>query len=359
METPSPKLLPLLTRAAELRAGASSWVTVAEHVRRSPETCRQGPRLYPELWRRLYREATGQRTAEAQLYLRKRVRHDDPKISLRAAQLLQRGWEEPMDREDRLERPDPARVAAEVAEFAKYLKGMTDDQLARHLADFLARRPSGGKGKSTLSPFSLFFGVFRRTGGLCRGGVGADGHAHQCQYNADANAVHVALHGFERSAMRASLQLPRVFVSTIISSDQDSASPCVALTCFACEIICCASVQHTAADVPAADWRKCASYRGGADRRAQRTSLGTHVDGTDARRAEQATFISQVVDLQGFWIRTRNAWSRVSSVKCRHLRNPGRLAWHDWTPVGCGVQQKRLVMVRERRRLAKAARPQP
>jgi hypothetical protein len=149
----------LLPRAAELRAGASSWVTVAEHVRRSPETCRQWPRLYPELWRRLYREALGQRTAEAaveaQLYLRKRVRHDDPRISLRAAQLLQRGWEDHMDREDRMERPDPARLAAELAEFAKYLKGMTDDQLARHLADFLARRPSGGKGKSTLSPGML------------------------------------------------------------------------------------------------------------------------------------------------------------------------------------------------------------
>ena len=153
----------MLTLAAELRAGASSWVTVAEHVQRSAETCRQGPRLYPELWRRLYREAIGQRTAEAaveaQLYLRKRVRHDDPRISLRAAQLLQRGWEEHMDREDRLERPDPGRGAAEVAAFAKYLKGMTDDQLARHLADFLARRPSGGKGKSTLSP-RLFGTIF-------------------------------------------------------------------------------------------------------------------------------------------------------------------------------------------------------
>jgi hypothetical protein len=47
-----------------------------------------------------------------------------------------------MDREDRMERSEPARVAAELAEFAKYLKGMTDDQLARHLADFLARRPA-------------------------------------------------------------------------------------------------------------------------------------------------------------------------------------------------------------------------
>jgi hypothetical protein len=100
MQTPSAKRLLLITLAAERRAGASSWVKVAEHVQRSAETCRQWPRLYPELWRRLYREAMGQRTAEAaveaQLYLRKLVRHDDPRISLRAAQLLQRGWEDHM-----------------------------------------------------------------------------------------------------------------------------------------------------------------------------------------------------------------------------------------------------------------------
>jgi hypothetical protein len=150
METPSSKLLPLITLAAELRAGGSSWVKVAEQVERGAETCRQWPRRYPELWRQLYREAIGQRSAEAaaeaQLYLRKLVRDDDPRISLKAAELLQRGWENHMDREDRMERPDPARVAVEIAEFAKYLKGMTDDQLARHLADFLARRPSAAAG---------------------------------------------------------------------------------------------------------------------------------------------------------------------------------------------------------------------
>src|SRR5262249_7289000 len=104
----------------------------------------------PELWRRLYREAIGQRTAEAaveaQLYLRQRVRHDDPRISLRAAQLLQRGWEEHRDREDRLERPEPARLAAALAEFAQSVKAMPDDALARPVAVFLARRPAAPAG---------------------------------------------------------------------------------------------------------------------------------------------------------------------------------------------------------------------
>jgi len=49
----------------------------------------------------------------------------------------------------------------------------------------------------------------------------------------------------------------------------------------------------------------------------------------------------------------------VSPVKYFHLLNPRRLAWHDRTPVGCSVQPKRLVKVRERGRLARAARPQP
>jgi hypothetical protein len=91
-------------------------------------------------------------------------------------------------------------------------------------------------------------------------------------------------------------------------------------------------------DVSKADWQKCASCR---------------VGETDARRAEQTPFISQIVDLQGYWILTCNALSRVSPVKCLHLLNPRRLALYDRAPVGCGVQPKRLVKVRERRRPAK------
>jgi hypothetical protein len=42
----------MMTEAAELQAAGTSWAEVAEQVQRSAETCRQWPRLYPELWRR-------------------------------------------------------------------------------------------------------------------------------------------------------------------------------------------------------------------------------------------------------------------------------------------------------------------
>jgi hypothetical protein len=114
-------------------------------------------------------------------------------------------------------------------------------------------------------------------------------------------------------------------------------------------------MEATSADVAEADWRKSSSCRVGRTDARNGHRLRTLVDGIDARRAEQTTLISQVVDLQGFRIRTRNALSRVSAVKSSHLRYPGRLAWHDRTPVRCGVQPKRLVKVREKGRLAKAA----
>ena len=156
METLSPKLLTLLTRAAELRAAGASWTTVAQEIRKIAETCRAWPRRFPETWRRLFRQALGERAAEggveAHIYLRKLIRHDNPHISLCAAQFLQRAWESQMTREDKAERPDPAQVAAEVAEFAKFVKGLTDDQLANHLAEFLARRPAAAAGAASGTP---------------------------------------------------------------------------------------------------------------------------------------------------------------------------------------------------------------
>src|SRR5262249_12395754 len=105
--------------------------------------------------------------------------------------------------------------------------------------------------------------------------------------------------------------------------------------------------RYQAAAEPREGGLKLATFPGRADA-SHGHHLRTHVDGTDARRAEQTPFISQVVDLQGFGIRTRDALSRVSPVNCFHLRNPGRLAWNNRTPVGCGVQPKRLVKARER-----------
>ena len=90
----------------------------------------------------------------------------------------------------------------------------------------------------------------------------------------------------------------------------------------------------------------------GADRRAQRTSLAypCRWDRRSPRRTSGVPFAGS--RSPRFWIRTRNALSRVSPVKYFHLLNPRRLAWHDQTPVECSVQPKRLVKVRERGRPA-------
>jgi hypothetical protein len=140
----------LLTSAADLRAAGASWLKVGEHTKRSPETCRQWPRRFPDTWRRLYREAEkhliDEAAAEARVILRQMLRSPDQKIVLAAAQILIRGRDQQRALEERAERPDPAAVAAEITEFARYLKGLTDAQLAAHLDAFLARRQLAAAG---------------------------------------------------------------------------------------------------------------------------------------------------------------------------------------------------------------------
>jgi hypothetical protein len=50
-------MLTLLEIAADLRATGVGWARIGERVHHSPDYCRDWPRLYPDHWRRLYREA--------------------------------------------------------------------------------------------------------------------------------------------------------------------------------------------------------------------------------------------------------------------------------------------------------------
>jgi hypothetical protein len=158
METLSPTLLALLTIAAELRAAGGSWPKVGEHVGRSPETCRQWSRRYPEAWRRLYREAEthliAEAGAEARTILRQLLRAKESKVALTAAQMLLRSRDAQRAQEEQAERPSPERVAAEITEFARFLKGLTDAQFTAQLDDFLARRnaPAAGAARAPDSP---------------------------------------------------------------------------------------------------------------------------------------------------------------------------------------------------------------
>jgi hypothetical protein len=82
----------LLNRAAELRAGGTTWEAVAAQLHRSAATVRRWPREYAERWklaladaeRRLVCEAA----AESVLVLRTLLRSDDEKVRRDAARSL-------------------------------------------------------------------------------------------------------------------------------------------------------------------------------------------------------------------------------------------------------------------------------
>src|SRR5262245_57519368 len=84
----------LLTVAAELRSGGASWEAVAAKVSRRPSTCRQWPARFRADWEPLYREAQGRRYEEAGnealALLRRHMRAEEAKTSLRAVELMLR-----------------------------------------------------------------------------------------------------------------------------------------------------------------------------------------------------------------------------------------------------------------------------
>jgi hypothetical protein len=157
MESPSDDLLPLLSVAAELRAGGTSWAKVGQQVERSPETCRQWPRHYPDTWRRLYLATFCRLNIEAGTSARSAVQnllaHPDPKIVLAAGNLLARITDLELARQDRADRlalgPPPEVVAAH-----NQLKEIPDAQLAARVAHCLAllARPDAGAAAGTGAP---------------------------------------------------------------------------------------------------------------------------------------------------------------------------------------------------------------
>src|SRR5438105_111965 len=92
MTTTRADLARLLTRAAELRAGGSSWDHVAEKLGRSIATCRRWPHKYADLWRRAYATAARERLAEGGAEglrkLRELLRSGDDKTRQAAAKAL-------------------------------------------------------------------------------------------------------------------------------------------------------------------------------------------------------------------------------------------------------------------------------
>lgn len=130
----------VLTRAAELRAGGSTWEAVAAKLRRSPETVRKWPTTYPDRWRTVLHHAerrlltdTG---AESVLILRQLLRSKDDKIKWHAAKSL-------LALRIEFAKLDARAAAAEAlpppdsdtARLVAFLEGRPDDELERLVAD--------------------------------------------------------------------------------------------------------------------------------------------------------------------------------------------------------------------------------
>jgi hypothetical protein len=116
----------LLARAAELRAGGTSWEQVALTLGRSVATCRGWPHKYADLWRRVYATAVRERLAaggaEALFVLREMLRSEDEKTRQAAARILASLLE-------RTTRTDHAGEEAETDPALEVVKDLTDDKL--------------------------------------------------------------------------------------------------------------------------------------------------------------------------------------------------------------------------------------
>ncbi len=151
MRKPTTAVLSLLARAAELRAGGASWDAVGGKLARSPDTCRQWPRLYSDDWRRLYRAAAGRLTeeagAEALTVLRALLRSEDEKVRRDAAQRLLDLCHEAAPKGKEAERPD-----GDNERIAAYLGERDDAQIEAIVEELLSRRPEAGGQRADAAP---------------------------------------------------------------------------------------------------------------------------------------------------------------------------------------------------------------
>ncbi|MFL5339015.1 MAG: hypothetical protein ACJ8F7_02515 [Gemmataceae bacterium] len=140
MKSPSPELLELLTRAAELRAAGTCWEAVGRRLDRHPDTCRHWPAEFPDLWPQLLRAAQDafrtEADAEARSILRGMLRSNDDKTRMAAAQKLLL----PPPRS-----AAPADADAETLALDAELRELSDDDLDQLIRDFLEddQKPAG------------------------------------------------------------------------------------------------------------------------------------------------------------------------------------------------------------------------
>ena len=126
-----------LARAAELRAGGSSWEAVAAKTNRAAETVRRWPTLYPDRWHAALRDAERRLVceagAESVLVLRQLLRSDDEKVRRDAARFLidLRLELAKLDQKTAPDTPPAPPMSADARSLIDFLESHTDEELAR------------------------------------------------------------------------------------------------------------------------------------------------------------------------------------------------------------------------------------
>jgi hypothetical protein len=147
MRTNKPPPDELVAKAAELRAGGSSWEAVAAAVGRAADAVRRWPTLYPGPWQKAFRAAERQfvaeATAEAVLVLRQHLRSDDEQLSQDAAQRLVQ-LRVALARQRKAKKRDAdASAAGELQRVAAYLEALPDAERDQILDDLVAEAVAG------------------------------------------------------------------------------------------------------------------------------------------------------------------------------------------------------------------------
>ena len=75
-----------IVEAAQMRSGGATWQMVAQKCKRSPETCRQWPRRYPEIWAPLRAENQAPDPVPSPRKAAGTVRHDPREANARTSE---------------------------------------------------------------------------------------------------------------------------------------------------------------------------------------------------------------------------------------------------------------------------------
>ena len=124
MNMPSKKLIPLIERAAQLRAIGQTWDQIGRKMRRSSNDIRRWPKRFPEFWDKVISEsrrlAVDEARDEGVTALRSLLRSEDEKVKCSASTKLA---DLPKDEQK------TSAEAEELIKFVQYLEGLTDEEL--------------------------------------------------------------------------------------------------------------------------------------------------------------------------------------------------------------------------------------